>query len=120
MSDSSFFTRDQWVVIREPKHPPPPKEVKRLWSGSRASYQRSILSIKYATSMKKKNQKESGRHGGLATLKKHGKAHFSKIINERWARQKFMTDQSTPETTTPDPETPATPTPGEPTPEETQ
>lgn len=44
--------------------------------------------------MKKKKQKpqitasESGRMGGEKTKEKYGNEHFSKIVKQRWAKQK--------------------------------
>ena len=38
--------------------------------------------------MKTESSKSAGRRGGLETLKKHGKDHFSKIAKEMWKKRK--------------------------------
>jgi len=37
---------------------------------------------------KNKAAQELGKMGGKATLKKHGKGYFKKLIEKRWAKEK--------------------------------
>lgn len=47
--------------------------------------------------MKSESTKSTGRRGGLETLKKHGKEHFSKIAKEMWQKKKEnQTEKLTP------------------------
>ncbi len=40
-----------------------------------------------------------GRSGGKATLKKHGKGHFKRIIRKRWDKVKAEKEKAKPEAT---------------------
>lgn len=46
------------------------------------------------TEKKNKAAQELGQKGGEATLKKHGREHYVKAINKRWAAERTKVDNS--------------------------